>query len=140
VQRRDFLWGGGILTVVASFALAALGVPTPTRLYDVFVVNRRDESVSVQFELRADGRTAVDRTLELDAGDRIHLGCTWPRVALSYGASVRPDGADAAETIRWADYGRVCKKIAIEAESVDADVTFYSSYPCPTNRPENSCG
>jgi hypothetical protein len=139
MQRREFLWGGGVLAVVASFAAAVFGIPTPTRLHDVFVVNRRDEAVDVRFELRADGTTAIDRTLELDAGDRIHLGCTWPRVALSYGASVRPEGADAAETIRWNDHGRVCKKIAIENESVDRDVAFYASYPCPTNRPEHSC-
>jgi hypothetical protein len=140
VQRREFLWGGGLLTVVASFTIAVFGAPTPTRLHDVFVVNRRDEPVDVQFELGADGTTYIDRTLELDAGDRVHLGCTWPPVALSYGASVRPDGADAAETIRWDDYGRICKKIAIEDDSVDRDVAFYASYPCPTNRPENSCG
>ena len=139
MQRREFLWGGGVLAVVASFAVAVFGVPTPTSLHDVFVVNRRDEAVDVRFELRADGAAAVDRTLELDAGDRIHLGCTWPRVAVSYWASVRPDGTDTPETIRWNDHGRVCKKIAIENESVDRDVAFYTSFPCPTNRPGDSC-
>jgi hypothetical protein len=138
MRRRELLVGGGV--AAASFAAAVLGVPTPTRLYDVFVVNRRDEPVSVQFELRADGTAAIDRTLELDAGDRIHLGCTWPSVAISYAASVQVPGSDDPETIRWTDRGRICKKIAIEDAAADRDVSFYTSYPCPTNRPTHSCG
>jgi hypothetical protein len=140
MQRRDLLWSGGVLAVLASFSAAIFGSPTPTALHDLFVVNRREEPVRVGVELRADGRRVVDRTLALDAGDRVHVGCSWPSVAVSYAASIRLPEADALDTVRWDDTGRVCKKIAVEAESVDAGVTFYTSQPCPTNRPGDSCG
>jgi len=139
IERRELLKAGGALAAVASLGGATLGGPTV--LTDVRVVNRREESLEVDVRLRANGLDALDRTVEIPPNDTLHLPCDWPRPALFYEFSVRPEGHDTWETIRYDEFGQVCKKVAIEDRDVPQDpVTFYSSHPCPTNLPRSSCG
>jgi hypothetical protein len=139
IERRELLKAGGVLGAVAALGGAALG--GPTLLTDLRVMNRRDEPTAVDLRLTANGLDALERTLEMPPNDTVHLPCDWPRPALFYELSVRPEGHDTRETIRYDEFGEICKKVAIEDRDVpQAPVTFYSSYPCPTNLSRSSCG
>ena len=139
IDRRELLKAGGALGAAAALGDAALGGPTV--LTDVRLVNRREEPTDVALRLRANGLDALDRTLDLLPDDTLHLPCEWPRPALLYELSVRPEDHDTWETARYDELGGVCEKVAIEDREVPLDpVTSYSSHPCPTTLPRNSCG
>lgn len=131
-SRRSVLAAIGGSVTVGGLAIASGELPVRPRLRDVRLVNSRDEPVTIDLHLLANGETALRTQLDLDSGELIHLPCRWPAGAWSYQMKVRLAEMNGWESIRWHKRGALCKKISIRSnDSPAGPVSFFESPGCP---------